>query len=172
MTEATHTQNEKLIIVDEMQTEEGVIHDDSLRYSSAFLADSTDRSVDGTKLKLSSTQVGLRVKWAENLAEVFTFDTPSKFSTHYTVESKFGERTTFKTVIVDKQQNNLRPPTDELWKKVPLFRKKHDNSNDHFDVTEHNGIKRKQPKARIDCSNYQPHRGANRIGTRPKARRN
>ena len=49
----------------------------------------------------------------DDLTETIEFG-PNKFSTHYTMESKVGERTTFKTVIVDKQPNNLRPPTDEL----------------------------------------------------------
>ena len=44
----------------------------------------------------------MKLTWADDLAETIEFG-PNKFSTHYTMESNVGERTTFKAVIVDKQ---------------------------------------------------------------------
>ena len=120
MAEATSTQSEKLMIVEMEQTENSTYDEEGPTHAMAFIAASIDRSVDGSKLRLSTARKTMELRWADDLTETIEFG-PNKFSTHYTMESKVGERTTFKTVIVDKQLNNLRPPTDELWKKEPLF---------------------------------------------------
>ena len=117
MTEATSTQAEKLIIVEEEIVDNDFLNEIGAICGQAFYAGAITRSVDGSILRLSTSRRGLRVSWAEDLVEIRIFDPPNKFSTHSPVESKVGGWATYKTVIVEKQQTNLRPPSDEMDKR-------------------------------------------------------
>ena len=79
MTEATSTQAEKFIIVEEEIADNDLLNDIGTICGQAFYAGATTRSVDGSKLRLSTSRRGLRASWAEDLVEVRFFDPTNMF---------------------------------------------------------------------------------------------